>query len=249
MRNHITRPERALLTVAVAQKTVGQGRTPSARDLRRAHDEAGCAVARRGVAVVGGTVGVDRFIDRCCEGLSGISGMAGDELGSFWSSVKTAVTKAANVATPFMPFVGPTATLAPIAKNLLIPPRRARPPEESQDDNTQEVAGSFIGGEPISSAYDDAEIELMRGEGMGTSELAAMWRRRGRRARPHISVSGGIPHEIYRAAIVQRARRLAGGRQPMSKHFAAAQATVDRDLAQGGASVFIPGARPGRVTR
>ncbi len=59
-----------------------------------------------------------------------------------------------------------------------------------------------------------------------------------------------ITNELYRAAILQRAKKLCGeGKEPNAKCFAEAQKTVDQDLKKGGVKVVSQGAKPGRVTR
>lgn len=59
-----------------------------------------------------------------------------------------------------------------------------------------------------------------------------------------------ISHELYRAAILQRAKKLCGeGKEPNAKCFSAAQKSVDEDLKKGGVKVVTQGATPGRVTR
>lgn len=59
-----------------------------------------------------------------------------------------------------------------------------------------------------------------------------------------------ISHELYRAAILQRAKKLCGeGKDPNAKCFSVAQKSVDEDLKKGGVKVVTQGAAPGRVTR
>lgn len=59
-----------------------------------------------------------------------------------------------------------------------------------------------------------------------------------------------ISHELYRAAILQRAKKLCGeGKEPNAKCFSVAQKSVDEDLKKGGVKVVTQGAAPGRVTR
>lgn len=107
-------------------------------------------------------------------------------------------------------------------------------PEEHGEDSLQSLAG----------CCGEEELELARSGGL--AERQSLQRRRGR-----VSTLGSeaIPHEMYRAAVWQRAKKMAGGGVPQAKHVFQAQRTVDRDLQRKGTSIRIPGARPGRVTR
>jgi len=58
-----------------------------------------------------------------------------------------------------------------------------------------------------------------------------------------------IPNTSYRATIVKRASKLAGGKSPTTKHFWIAKKTVDKVMDDAGISLYLPGSRPGRVMR
>lgn len=251
MRKKISKRERAVLTLSVAQKMVGKDKTPSARDVRRAHKFAGKAVSSAGVSVMGGEAPVNRFVNNVCERLSGIRGDDASSCGSFWSAVKDAATKVATTISPITPYLGPTAQIAmlaakPIASKLTSPTVARRAPEKDDDESLASVVGELqrLPGD-ITYIFGDDETLI---EGAGGPELAAARRRHGGRRR-HASISGAVPHELYRASIVQRARRLAGGATPGARHMMVAEASVKHDLAMNNLGVSIPGARPGRVTQ
>lgn len=269
MRNQISRREYALLVAAVAQRFAGKGRTPSAGQHREAEKESKAAMSRRGVAVVGGTRRVDHLHERVRQQLSGVSGMGGGEVGSFWSRFKDAVSSTARTAQPVLPFVNPTVSLAvPITKAVLA--QQAKRDRTRAEQETDE-SGSFIGeawGQSISSTYDKAVASLSRGddvgsfmngdealifaEGGGSSELGAMRRRTPYYFPTFATGANGEPiltPDMYRAGVMQRALKLSGGRTPSTKNLFDAQTQVDLALQRSGSKVRIPGARPGRVTR
>ncbi len=57
-----------------------------------------------------------------------------------------------------------------------------------------------------------------------------------------------IPNITYRAVVLQQAHKVAGGRKPSTKDFYRAKSKVDRVMGRAGISLFLPGARPGRIT-
>jgi len=57
-----------------------------------------------------------------------------------------------------------------------------------------------------------------------------------------------VPNTAYRAAILSRAVKAAGGRKPTTRHFHAAKKSVDKDMSAAGLALYLPGARPGRIT-
>jgi hypothetical protein len=63
------------------------------------------------------------------------------------------------------------------------------------------------------------------------------------------SGGGEVSNTNYRVAVLRQARRVAGGRPPTTLDFVRAKARVDGAMRQAGISLFIPGSRPGRVTR
>jgi hypothetical protein len=63
-----------------------------------------------------------------------------------------------------------------------------------------------------------------------------------------VSETSLVPNTAYRAAILSRAVKVAGGRRPTTRHFHAAKKSVDKDMSAAGLSLYLPGARPGRIT-
>lgn len=260
MRHNISKKERALLTLAGAQRLAGPGATPSARQVRRAHDEAGCSVARRGVVVKGGADATDGVVDKICGVLSGIGGETDAECGNFWSKVKSFATSATTKAAPLAPLFGPTAMVAvPVAQQMMKKSGGSAPAQS--EESLQDIFG-FGPERQMVEDYtyifghgNDDEDEMILGEGSGAAEAAALRRRHqsnhiaGYQPEWEFSLSAGtVPHETYRAAILRSARKL-GGKKPSAKQISQAQAAVDRALRSRGLFVAIPGARPGRVTR
>ena len=308
-RTSISKPEHALLTLSVAQKMTGPHKIPTARTLRQANTDVKGSIVKAGVSVRGGTRAVDRLVDGICHELSGMSGMSGDETGSFWDSAKKAITSAASKIIPFAPFFGPAATLAtPAAKALMKSATSSSAPQvAAAAPNAEEDLASVLGGERgqvenydyIFGSRDldrhvfgqrsrtgewdhdslafgaDVEDTLIFGEGGGSSERSAANRRQGHsrtgsgprlgvrvrrsrdpmlRALVRMKGNGGdeMSPEVYRAAIIQRGKKLAqarGRQSPNTKDMFDAQISVDADLSKSGARVVVPGAQPGRVTR
>ena len=57
-----------------------------------------------------------------------------------------------------------------------------------------------------------------------------------------------IPNITYRAVVLRQAHKVAGGRKPSTRDFYRAKSSVDKVMGRAGISLFLPGARPGRVT-
>ncbi len=57
-----------------------------------------------------------------------------------------------------------------------------------------------------------------------------------------------VPHTSYRVAVMRQAHKLSGNGRPTTKHFFAAKKAVDGAMTDAGLSLFLPGARPGRIT-
>lgn len=166
-RTQISKPEYALLTVAVAQRLTGSSTaTPTARQLAEAQKQAQAAILKAGVGVRGGTTKIDHLFNKARNQLSGITGMGDDECGSLWDSIKDAIVKSA----PIMPFLGPATGLVPPTAAIIMsqrakagkkaPPKAAPAPaaapaetSASTDDNSQLV-----------SAGDDLTDTLIYGE-------------------------------------------------------------------------------------
>ncbi len=66
---------------------------------------------------------------------------------------------------------------------------------------------------------------------------------------PSFATAGSVPPDVYRAAVLRNARRLARGKTPETKHIFMSQRTIDRAMGMRGVKLQIPGAAPGRVTR
>jgi hypothetical protein len=60
--------------------------------------------------------------------------------------------------------------------------------------------------------------------------------------------SDTIPNAVYRAAVLKQAAKSASGTRPTTKHFFAAKAAVDKVMGKAGISLYLPGAKPGRIT-
>lgn len=282
MRDQISKKEYARLVSNVAQRQAGVGEAPSAKLHRQAEKDSQDAMVRRGVSVKGGTTSVERLHDKVRERLSGVTGMGGDEVGSFWSSFKDSLSTAAK--SPIIPFLGPAAglTAATAAVVSTRPPKRSAPTaapaaapsapsSQSDDERVSSLGGSGRWGQSVSSAYESAlarlsgdddveyifgdsgdlndEDAIIYGEGGGSSELGASRRRTGGDRRWSSFAGSSLTPDVYRAGVMQRAIRLAGGGQPTTKNLFDAQTQVDMALARAGAKVRIPGAQPGRVTR
>lgn len=58
-----------------------------------------------------------------------------------------------------------------------------------------------------------------------------------------------IPNVAYRAAVLRQACKAAGPRKPTTRDFFAAKKAVDKTMGQAGIRLFLPGSRPGRITR
>jgi len=58
-----------------------------------------------------------------------------------------------------------------------------------------------------------------------------------------------VPNDNYRAAVYRQAMRRAGGKRPTTVDFYRAKSAVDGMMRKIGASLYLPGARRGRVTR
>lgn len=62
------------------------------------------------------------------------------------------------------------------------------------------------------------------------------------------SCGEGLPHDEYRALVMNQAIKNAGGKTPGTKHLFAAKKAVDNALGNSGVSIYIPGAGPARRT-
>lgn len=171
---------------------------------------------------------------------------------SFWKSFKKSSGQVAKKAMPYakyaMPAILPGLAVSPFIfqalkhKKQADQGRRLQLKTETVRDSGRGHGG---GGEDEAFDFDDQVVEGWGDEfeaGMlaGGLEEDAVKR---------VSGMGGVPAEVYRAGVWQRAVKMAGGRRPDARTLMLAQTSVNRDLGRRGVGISIPGARPGRVTR
>lgn len=120
MKHQISKKERAALTIAGAQRIAGLGNTPTARQVRKAHDQAGCAVAKHGVVVKGGADSTDGLVNNICGKLSGIGGETDAECGGFSDAIKNTVVS----MVPFASLASAGVTSAVAVKQLKSRPQQ-----------------------------------------------------------------------------------------------------------------------------
>ena len=89
----------------------------------------------------------------------------------------------------------------------------------------------------------EEEIALAR-EG-GTSERGALKRRLGIGS----FVGAGLDQDTYRVLVWKQALKLSNGKRPGTKQMFEAKKMIDAALGKKSVSIFIPGGKPGRVTR
>ena len=171
-KTHISKKDRALLTIAAAQRMAGEGRTPSARQVRKAHTEAGCAVAKRGMVVRGGADSTDGMFEKVCSKLSGIGGETDGECGSFWDKIKSAVTSTASKAAPYAPIAAavaiPTIAAVPIAQRIIAARKAADAQKNQQDPGTADAAPQAADGAT------DPGVQQISGWMLGEEDLGWM---------------------------------------------------------------------------
>jgi len=63
-----------------------------------------------------------------------------------------------------------------------------------------------------------------------------------------VAMGAEIPNKTYRKAVFKQALRAAGGRRPSTLDVFRAKAAVDGVMRQAGISLYLPGARQGRIT-
>lgn len=195
----------------------------------------------------------------------GRGGMAGWTSGWSWNRVKSIAKSAAPYALPLIPgaIAAPFIMKAMAAKKSrdeatkravlarkqaeaqAQPESQPEPQAEEQPASEQENAQHVLG-EGMFQAFDQDLQEVMTHS--GGAEANAMRRFGGGIRRKRVAVSG-MPQPMYRAAVWQRAAKLAHGKPPGPREIFVAQRSVDKDLHRRGVSISIPGARPGRVTR
>ncbi len=183
---------------------------------------------------------------------------------SFWNSVKKKASSAFSAASPYAkyaaPVILPSLAVSPFIYQALKAKQQANQlKRQSALQNTAALStaltpksqGPADGGEDLiddeSGWGDEWEAGMLAG---GLEEDAARRVARSRRSvNGNVSGMSGIPAEVYRAGVWQRAVKLSGGRRPDAKALMVAQTSVNRDLGRRGVGIVIPGARPGRVTR
>ncbi len=162
------------------------------------------------------------------------------EMGSLWGRVK----KAAKVALPFLPVANQTQIAIKATKAIAAADKKRK----KQNVSTPAPSASEFDLEPdiqtVSGTHyqwitvGEEERELASSGGMSEREALA---RRTMRAK-------SVPDLIYKAAVLQMARKISGQKFPDARSMAKAKMLTDARLASQGANVTIPGARPGRRT-
>lgn len=117
------------------------------------------------------------------------------------------------------------------------PPAEGEGQPAEQDESMMGICHSW---DEMHGALTEEEVALA--ESGGSSEQEALLRTRGSGV-----VGGEISHDGYRATVLRRAQRLAGG-DPSTKHFFMAERQVKQALRKNGVKISIPGARPSRRT-
>jgi hypothetical protein len=92
-------------------------------------------------------------------------------------------------------------------------------------------------------------LTITETSGIGYDEILGSFVRDEDRVRGCESGCGAvIPHSNYRIAILRQAIRRSNGRSPSTKDIFVAKSKVDRVIGKAGATLYLPGARPGRRT-
>ena len=181
---------------------------------------------------------------------------------SFWKSFKKSSGQVAKKAMPYakyaMPAILPGLAVSPFIFQALKHKKQADQGKRLQL-KTETVRdsgrGRDGGGEDEAFDFDEQVDQVVEGWGdefeagmlAGGAEREMLARMRSKRR--NVGVSGGVPAEVYRAGVWQRALKMTGGKRPDAKTLMLAQGSVNRDLGRRGVGISIPGARPGRVTR
>lgn len=261
-----TRVERMLLIAAAAQLLAGPGKNPTKAQLAKATAGVDQKISREVMA--GAFVGssfVGGFWDKVkslAQSAGGAAVRAAPAAIGFVSKNPQIVLPlvAGAVASPFLISAISAASKSPQAveekaakkpKDLPEGEAKAFSPETGKEEDNGvmgSVRGNFRGwdekGAFVGSGITEEEKELASSG--GSTERAAMARVRG-----GTSCMGGeisVPHDKYRALIMKQASKLAGGKQPATKHFFVAKKAVDGALKENGISIQLPGAAPGRRT-
>jgi len=173
-----------------------------------------------------------------------------DDAGSVWDKFKDGASTVLRAVRPALPVVAtalPAGAAAAVATTL-IQQRRARGRVEKERTPVLPRGAEAVieEGRKSDEAGWSSDEEIAGRESGGLRRR----RRRYRRFRPSALTASGaaVPHDVYRAAIWQKASRLAGGGRPQTSDLARAKLEVDARLGRRGARIAIPGAKPGRRT-
>lgn len=167
----------------------------------------------------------------------------GWDSGAFWSKVKETAASAFRTSKPYLPYALPlvsASAAAPFVLKAMAAKRAAAaakrgespkgapppPPPAESDDDEKPAEGS-------QETPDNVNVVGYAAKRLRSSNMG----------------DASMPHDLYRAAIWQRALKLSGSKHPGSQAMAKAHLSVTRDLKTRGVSLGIPGGRPGRVTR
>lgn len=97
-------------------------------------------------------------------------------------------------------------------------------------------------------AIEDAQTEAMM-DGCFGDELEAIEQAGSSEMGAFIRKQKVVPVKIYRAAVWQKATKIANGKKPKSKEIFVAEKIVKDRLGKHGIKIIVPGGRPARVTR
>jgi hypothetical protein len=182
--------------------------------------------------------------------------------GSAWSSIKNAFRSTVPFFRKAAPFALPALLASTAATPFMIKAILAAKDAKKSEQAAREAASRKpeapeAEAEPEAPAPDEAgpspDETLVQTAGacsmgggfcqMGAAERASF-------GRFGVFVDGAVvPNDVYRASVWQRAQKLRRRGLSGAAATAIAKKTVDRALGARGASIYIPGARPGRRTR
>lgn len=252
----VSRVERMLLIASAAQLLAGPGKNPTKAQLAAA------------------TRGVNR---KLASGMSGSweSGSFWKKVSRMAKQAGTAAVRAAPaaakwaaknphivlpiatgaIASPFLIKAITAAAKSPQAQQeaaeapppppegeVMVKTADALQPEGEGEQDEGMMMGLWQGWDEVTVRGALTEEEVALAESGGTAEQEAILRTRGSNG-----VGGEISHDGYRATVMRRAQRLAGG-DPSTKHFFMAERQVRKALRKNGVKISIPGARPSRRT-
>lgn len=261
-----TAVERMLLIAAAAQLLAGPGKNPTKQQLAKATAGVDRKISREIMA--GAFVG-SSFVGGFWDKVKGLAKSAGGAAVRAAPAAVGFVSKnpqivlplvAGAVASPFLISAISAASKSSQAveekaekkpKNLPEGEAKTFSPETGKEEENGVMGGNFKGwderGDFVGSHITEEEAALAQSGGQ--TERAAMTRVRGTSVMGSAFVGGAsVPHEKYRATVMKRASKLAGGKAPETRHFFLAKKAVDGALKQRGIKIQLPGAAPGRRT-